>query len=152
MNEDTDRYLKKVDRRGDDECWPWLAYRNEKGYGTIRFMGKQRGAHRVAFFLANRRWPDNFALHRCDNTQCQNPKHIFDGTNSDNMADMVAKNRQSRLKGEAHGRSKLTDADVIAIREEYASGKSNQVELAERFGVAQARISAVILRKNWRHI
>ena len=27
------RFWSKVDIRGDNECWPWTAYRNPSGYG-----------------------------------------------------------------------------------------------------------------------
>jgi hypothetical protein len=35
------------------------------------------------------------ALHRCDNTRCWNPDHIFDGTQSDNLIDSFKKGRSS---------------------------------------------------------
>jgi len=37
-------------------------------------------------------------LHRCDNPPCFNPKHIFIGTQSDNMRDCVSKKRHSQSK------------------------------------------------------
>lgn len=30
-----ERFWEKVDRRGDDECWPWLASTDEHGYGQF---------------------------------------------------------------------------------------------------------------------
>lgn len=52
-------------------------------------------SHRMAYALTNGP-PENDVLHRCDNRPCCNPAHLWDGTQADNMADMVAKGRQSR--------------------------------------------------------
>ncbi len=30
-----DRFWSKVDRRGPDECWPWLEHRKRSGYGQF---------------------------------------------------------------------------------------------------------------------
>lgn len=46
----------------------------------------------------------------------------------------------------------LTSADVIAIREEYATKKTRQVELAGRYGVSQNQISLIVMGKGWTHI
>ena len=50
-----------------------------------------------------------------------NPKHLFLGTNEDNVRDKIDKDRQA--KGEKNGRSKLTVKQVTKIRELYDSGE-----------------------------
>ncbi|MFZ3286550.1 MAG: HNH endonuclease [Telluria sp.] len=55
-------------------------------------------------------------------------------------------------KGEAHGRSKLTDANVIAIRERYGAGGISQQSIANEFGVNVTTISFVVRRVSWTHI
>jgi hypothetical protein len=52
--------------------------------------------------------------------------------------------------GERHGRAKLTEADVLAIRAE--GGKVTQQTLANQYGVDRATISYIQARKTWRHI
>jgi hypothetical protein len=48
----TDRFWAKVDRRGADECWPWLAYRSADGYGRFNAdRRKPENAHRIAYRL-----------------------------------------------------------------------------------------------------
>jgi len=37
-----------VDRRGEDECWPWKGYTN-MGYGTFYYKGEAYKAHRVVY-------------------------------------------------------------------------------------------------------
>lgn len=52
-------------------------------------------------------------------------------------------------RGENRHNAKLTWADVRSIRARYAAGGVFQYELAEEYGVNQALISGVVLRKIW---
>ena len=158
------RYWAKVDVRGPDECWPWLAGTNELGYGTFSVLNKSRLATHVALQLDGRPRPaDLIALHSCDNPPCQNPAHLRWGTNADNLADCIGRGRHvapagdrhwartdpSKTKrGESHGMAKLTESDIIAIRESRGSG----VDLARQYRVQAAAISKIRLRKLWKHV
>ena len=148
----TDRQLRnfwrKVDKRGPDDCWEWTAHRHCKGYGSFGLLpsGIFR-AHRIAYYLATGEQPGSLMIcHTCDNPGCCNPVHLFLGTNSDNMADMMAKGRSSQ--GSKHGQAKLTEAQVLAIR---ASGAA-RLALATKYGVTNHAIYEVLSRKTWKHI
>lgn len=75
-------------------CWEWPGAQGN-GYGMILMPdGRLRGAHRVAWELANGPIPDGlFVLHHCDNRACVRPDHLFLGTQGDNVRDMYAKGR-----------------------------------------------------------
>ena len=97
-----DRFWAKVDRRGPDECWPWLgAVACKEKYGRFYVGGKMVPAHRKAWELANGMTMPKacYACHRCDNPGCVNPSHIWPGTPSQNMADAYRKGRSTVVKG-----------------------------------------------------
>lgn len=145
-----------------DDCWSWSGSRNWGGYGRFQVAGREQAAHRYAWELAYGPIPDGmFACHRCDNRGCVRPTHLFLGTAADNMADRDAKGRQAsglrngshtrperRPKGEAHGRQKLTEDQVRAIRKALDSGASYR-ELGEVYGVAAQSIRCIANRRNW---
>jgi HNH endonuclease len=85
-------YIKKA-----DGCWGWTGKPNGAGYGAMRVNGRTTRAHRVSWVIHNGSIPLGIhVLHRCDNPPCCNPDHLWLGTNADNMADKVRKNRQAR--------------------------------------------------------
>lgn len=156
-----ERFWSKVDKSGGIEaCWWWTSTRNEDGYGHFGIGKKCEKAHRVAWWLVNSPIPEGMqVLHRCDSPSCVNPKHLFLGYNSDNVADKVAKGRQAKgdaialkLQGEKGGRAKLTEPIVLAIRKEWRSKRTPQDMLARRYGVTQSLISHIVRRKTWTHI
>ena len=146
--------MAEVDTSDENACWLWPGPPDRKGYGVIWWDGKRPGAHRAALILYKNKGkpiPDGkHVLHSCDNPPCVNPAHLRLGTNADNVADRAEKGRTAR--GERNGNAKKTDAEVLCIREMYASGKKNMVELAVFFGVDQSLIGHIIHRKKWKHI
>lgn len=83
-------------------------------------------------------------LHRCDNPACVNPDHLFLGNPAVNSADMIAKHRDHKARGEQNGNWVLTDAEVAEIRSLYATGDHLQSHLAVRFGVSQTQVSNIV--------
>ena len=103
-----DRLWGRVDRSaGPDGCWPWLGCLNRTGYGQIADEeGALQLTHRVALSLSLGRPLTAFALHHCDNPPCCNPAHLYEGTQADNIRDMVAR---GRARG-PHSRQGVIDA------------------------------------------
>jgi hypothetical protein len=147
---ETTRFLKRVDMRGKNECWEWLASRNT-GYGQWHANGTMELTHRASYRLFVGPVPEGmFVCHKCDNPICVNPDHLFLGTQTDNMRDMWAKKRErpGRPKGEQHGMAKLTADIVKQIRESQDTG----LAAAARFGVSHTTVSDIRLRKIWKHV
>ena len=88
-------FWSKVEMRGPDECWPWLARRHEAGYGLFHIGRRAYRAHRLAFALSTGASParDLMICHSCDYPPCCNPLHLFAGTPSDNTWDAYKKGR-----------------------------------------------------------
>lgn len=101
-----------AERREDDECWPWTGHCSPRGYGSLTIAGKTRQASHVAVYIDNGEWPEpgKHVCHTCDTPRCVNPAHLWVGTRSDNMQDMLAKGRsrwkvppaETRPRGEQH--------------------------------------------------
>ncbi len=103
-----------------DGCWEWTGRKNKKGYGRISIFGFTELAHRIAYKLFVGPILDGLhVLHKCDNPGCVRPKCLFLGTNTDNQQDMLKKGRGNKAKGARNHHAKLTDIDVIVIRNLY---------------------------------
>lgn len=78
-------------------CWNWTGSTQTFGYGQMTFRGKHMLVHRVAAIIWLKFEPSSGldVLHRCDNRICFNPKHLFFGTDYDNIHDMMAKGRDN---------------------------------------------------------
>lgn len=155
------RFWSKVDKSaGPDGCWLWTSLQFHDGYGCFKACKRSFRSHRVAWTLENGQIPHDGSTHgvcvchKCDVRMCCNPAHLFLGTHTVNMADMLAKGRKSdiRARGEAHSRAKLTDDKVKEIRSLYAGGGIYQKQLAVQFGVSRTLICFILNHKNWTHL
>ncbi|MBQ9917397.1 MAG: hypothetical protein IJO71_09405 [Microbacterium sp.] len=148
------RFWAKVDRSGGpDACWPWTAGTQSGGYGVFHpAKGQTVRAHRYALAIALGRplAPMMQARHYvCDNPPCCNPAHLREGSNAENVADMVGKHRQSF--GTRRPSARLTESGVLDMRIAADRGVSVSA-LAHRFEVSEALISMVIRGQRWKHV
>lgn len=82
----------KLRRKG--KCLEWQGYKHKSGYGHIRVEDKIKKVHRVVYELWVGPIDDgNVIMHLCDNKICCNPNHLKQGTQKDNIKDMINKGR-----------------------------------------------------------
>lgn len=93
---DKEDFIERIPESG---CWIWMGQCWDSGYGYLRkrLNGKIKtiSAHRYMYEFYKGPFDKSLdVLHRCDNPSCVNPDHLFLGTHSDNMRDMIQKNRR----------------------------------------------------------
>ncbi len=136
--------------RINGDCWECSSHAsNSEGYPRIDRDGKQWRMSRYIYTTQHGEIPEGLQIrHTCDNRLCINPMHLLIGTNQDNMDDKVSRNRQAR--GETHGKSKLTEQEVLEIRKiGYSKSKK---ELGRMYGVSYSVIHNIRRNKTWKHI
>ena len=146
-------------------CWNWTAGTNKRADGLRRgvFAMPRRGrrpavAARCAWELYRGQIPAGaHVLHTCDNQLCVNPDHLYIGTHTHNMRDMIIRKRRNPERvqahcaamashpGETNGSAKLTWANIDVIRESNLPNKA----LAEQYDVHYSLIWQVRAGKIW---
>lgn len=153
-----DSFWKYFDRKGESECWLWKGTIHKSGYGTFCISKRLYQAHRAAYFYA---YPGEiellaprdkslkqFVLHKCDVRACVNPAHLFLGSVADNNLDMLSKNRAVYLHAEDHWASAFSNKQIKDVRNLLKEG-CPQAHIAKKYGVSQACISNINLRKTY---
>ena len=141
------RFCAKVKKSAD--CWEWIGTKRQ-GYGLLKIDGRHRQASRVSWEIHCGDAPGRMCvLHRCDNPGCVNPKHLFLGTQTENIGDMDAKGRRGSLSGDANGNSKLTWPKVGEIRRRVAAGEQHR-RIATDFGVDRSLIGLIANNRIWK--
>ncbi len=170
-----ERFWEKVDRSGGpDACWLWQAScRNGYGQFGVR-AGKIVVASHFAYELAYGPLSAGmFALHNCpggDNPRCVNPRHLYAGTQQDNVRDCVAKGRHSPGKGAPCGErngtrthpeayrgsrnahARLSEAEVGAMRAYHAEHHPQFKDLGMMFGVGAQAAHKIVSGQRWKHV
>lgn len=146
-----ERFTRRVDRRGPDDCWPWMGARHRSGHGQLFVSTERRRvqAHSYALELATGSPcpPEMECCHHCDNPPCCNPAHLYFGTRRQNVADMFARNRAQI--GSARPNSRYTESQIVAIRERFAAGELLQV-LADEHDTSTGYISRIVNGLAWK--
>lgn len=138
----------------DGDCLLFTGGKDAWGYGLIT-LGKNRKAraHREVYKHYKGEIPEGHVIrHTCDTPACCFYGHLITGTQAENIADMVERGRASRRPGSKSPNSKLTEQDVIEIRELYAEGNQTFRTLAIQYDVSRGLISSIISRRSWTHV
>jgi hypothetical protein len=130
------------------DCIVWEGAQNGAGYGYRTVNRKNWLAHRYAYTQAYGAIPAGLLVrHKCDHKLCVNPDHLELGNKSDNALDCVT--RQGKMRGEASGTSKLTDAVVLWIR---SLDKPDFKSIAAAMEIHRATLQYAYHGKTWKHL
>jgi len=149
------KFWSKVEIGGDDDCWNWTGARvkdphGNPSYGEMRIPGHGPAtAHRIALYLSKlekkEKWIDTLCvLHSCDNPACCNPSHLRQGTQQENMKDMVSRDRNV-------GNKKLTDDQVMQIRHSWADGDTAK-QLSKTYSITINSVGNIVYGRTWKNL
>ena len=145
-------FWAKVEK--SDGCWVWRGAKLPNGYGKVGRDGKTWLAHRYVYVMTRSQIPSGLHVcHYCDNRACVNPDHLFVGTRSDNIQDMLKKGRGRfpGAKGSKHHLAKFVEADVVSMRRRFDAGESLK-EIASHFRTTPGYVSDLVRGKHWKHV
>lgn len=136
----------------------WIYKTNQKPrkhnliYGTMYLNGKNIGAHRFSYEQFIGKIPEKYmVLHRCDNSTCVNPTHLFLGSANDNMQDKIKKGRMKVARGESHGNTNLTNNQVKEIKDKLRAGIKRR-PIATQYNATLHQIGKIARGERWGHI
>lgn len=123
------------------------------GYYRITFQRKKSYfVHRLIglTYISN---PNNYEfINHINGIKTDNSVNNLEWCNSSMNMQHAYDNRLCNREGEKHHLSKLTEKDVIEIRNLYHVEKICQKTLAARFNTTSRNISFIVNNKRWTHI
>jgi hypothetical protein len=140
--------IKQKVEVNENGCWNWSGSPHKaNGYARIMINGKRTLVHRLVMGD-----PDGkCVLHKCDNSRCVNPDHLYIGTHQDNMDDKVRNGRCASLKGEENpsaGMSEETAREVIRLLQKGV----RQCKIVSELGLSYIQVHLIARGKSWKHL
>lgn len=144
-----DRFWTKVNKNGPivrkelGPCWLWIGGTICKGRkGIFLWYGYPTLAHCVAWMLskATKTIDVPCICHKCDVQMCVRPDHLFEGTQKDNMNDMLLKGRRW---------CRLDPTNIPMVRARFLKGETAK-QLAQEYKVSVATIHRALNGTTWK--
>jgi len=139
------RFESKIKKT--EGCHEWNGTLFSNGYGAFSYNRSSKLAHRMAWFFETGLLPLGVILHSCDNRKCVNVSHLKDGTQYENIHDMIDKGRRVIAYSENNGHAKLTYDQAEDIRNRYKTKQMTQLSLSLEYGINQSAVSRIIGNK-----
>lgn len=138
----------------DGECWNWTGAMQSCGVTpTMNYKRKVGPVRRFILLERGVNQPGLLATYTCGNPLCVNPEHTawakrktVQQRTTQEQGHQNKASRNKKISDKARQNGKLTHEQALAVRE----AEGNQYEIAARFGISQATVSAIKLGKTWR--
>ena len=143
---DAQRYIQDRSKPTASGCWEWQQSRDTHGYPQSTFKGRKITGNRLSYAAFKGSITFKVVRHTCDNRACVNPDHLILGSEADNSADMVERERQAY--GERNGSANLSAEQAIAILKDSRTCR----EIAADYGVWKGTVSAIKTGRTWSKI
>jgi len=109
-------------------------------------------AHRLVWIFFNGEIPDDMQINHKNGIKTDNrPENLELLTVSENTQHAYNILGKKAARGEKQGSAKLTENEVIEIRNRYKTGET-QESIAGDFHISRPQISNVVNRKQWAHV
>jgi hypothetical protein len=144
------RFWKYVDKKSDNECWEWKASLMKRGnYGQLRDNTKLLKSHRLSYEIHFGKIEDGkFICHKCGNSKCCNPNHLYSGTPKENWHDAIKHNTAYKLP-----RIKPEDVHCAKINYDIANEIRNSPEkgvyFVKKYNISKAMVSRIRKNLSW---
>lgn len=130
---------------------------NPKGYPQIGLRGENKKdytftVHRLVAiaFLGEEKYPMvvNHIDHNPKNNKIKNLEWV---TYARNTQHSFEDGNRDPVRGSRHGQSKVTELEVLEIREKYSNGIKSP-EFSRQYGIGKTNVMDIVKRKIWKHI
>jgi hypothetical protein len=146
----THQYCKPIEYiETNTGCWECTSHKARADYPMIIINGYITSISRHICIEKHGNMKGLSARHKCDNPAYINPDHLEIGTHEDNMRDMVNRGRSGNKKGINHSMVKLTEKQVLEIRQ---NTNSSTTELAIKYNITESHIRNIKSRRAWKHL
>lgn len=147
-----ERFWQKVDKRGPDDCWPWTASLDSKGYGQI-YSGhgnKNMQGHSASMLIHGHKLPAGKEWdHICKDRTCVNPAHLRAVTHRENCGiysdSPWGKNTRKEKCSKGHP---FTDDNIAVI---YRAQQKPRPDGSKRSGKVRCRVCLTCFPSYWKH-
>jgi len=130
--------IKSNIKINENGCWVWQGYKKNSGHGNMTFKNKRYNAHRFSYIVFKGKIENGKQVnHKCNNSSCVNPEHLYLGTQLDNIKDAVN-------AGNMHYNRVINEDTIIKIRKLYSTNKYTQRELGIMFDISNSHIGDIV--------
>ena len=139
-------------------CLEWTGYCKPDGYPIVQYALKRYKLPDLVWILryADPIPDDAMVHHTCGNRKCIERSHLVlrssrAVTSQRLRARAVGQRGFVGLRGEANRRARLTDEQVLYMREKCAKGASIR-KMAKEHGIAYSHAWYIVKRQHWAHL